>query len=321
VSDTTHVAESAPAGERPPLVTIGIPAYNRPVEVQRAVRSALAQDYPTIEVLASDDASPDASVRRVLAALAAADARLRFVAQPRNLGHAANYQWLLDRARGEYFMWLSDDDWIDREYVSRCVAVLRADSGTALACGLARYYRGAEHAIDERPTNLTSARAGVRVVRYFASVSVNGPLFGVFRRAELLETGFPPVVGGDWMLIASTAARGRVRTLGDVHIHRSMSGLGSDASRLGDSFGLRGFAARHHHAFAAARIGKAIALGRGSFRSIDPVTRMLVAAASAGLILVRFSVLAMVPKIAGERASARLEGRISAWLRSRDSGP
>jgi len=316
----TRGSESPPAVERPPLVTVGIPAYDRPGELERAVTSALAQDYPRIEVLVSDDASPGVSVRQVLERLAAADARLRFVTQPRNLGHAANYQWVLEAARGDYFMWLSDDDWIDGEYVSRCVAALSADPATALVCGLARYYRGAAHVIDERPTNLASARAGVRLMQYFASVSVNGPLFGVFRRAELLEAGFPPGVGGDWMLIAGVAARGRVRTLSEVHIHRSLTGLGADGSRLAQSFGMRGAAARHHHAVMAARLWAEITLGAGAYGRMNPTARLVVATISAALILARFTLLPLTRVLLGPATAASFETRISAWLRARQGG-
>ena len=87
--------------------------------------------------------------------------------------------------------------------------------------------------IDERAIDLTDRRPEARLVRYFARVSLNGPVFGVVACEDLVPIGFPPVIGGDWMLVAALAAKGRVRTLQDVHIHRSLSGLGSDTSRAG----------------------------------------------------------------------------------------
>src|SRR4029077_16623378 len=138
-------------------------------------------------------------------------------------------------AKGEHFMWLADDDWIEAEYVERCVEELRSDRTLGLVAGLARYYRDDEHVIDERPIDLLAERPGARVVRYFSRVNMNGVLFGVARRADLLRIGFPDGGGGDWMLVAALAARGRLRTLRDVHIHRSMSGLGDDARALAAS--------------------------------------------------------------------------------------
>ena len=145
-----------------PLVTVGIPTYNRAETAERAVRSVLAQDHPAIDVVVSDDASGDDTLA-VLERLASEDPRVRYLRQPVNLGHARNFQALLDAARGEYFMWLSDDDRIDPDYVSRCLAALSSEPGLVLVAGLARYHSGDAHVIDERPTDLLSRRPGARV--------------------------------------------------------------------------------------------------------------------------------------------------------------
>ncbi len=310
----------SPPDKGHPLVTIGIPAYNRPAGLGRAIRSELEQDYREVEVLVSDDASPDPAVERTALKLADADPRLRYVRQPRNLGHAGNYQWVLQAARGQYFMWLADDDWIDPDYVGYCLAALVTSDDTILVCGSGRYYMNEAHTIDERPINLSSARPGVRLLQYFARVSVNGPLFGVARRDDVLAMGFPPVVGGDWMLVASMAARGHVQTLDGVHIHRSLTGLGADGPSLARSFGMSGLAARNHHNVVAARVWRDVALGAGAFRNINSVARVLVATAAAGLIVIRFTAVRVVRQLVGERVAAALEGQITAWLRARDSG-
>jgi glycosyltransferase involved in cell wall biosynthesis len=300
------------------LVTIGIPTYNRPRELERAIDSALAQDHRALELLVSDNASEDQAVRRVCERFASADPRVRIVRQPHNLGHARNYQWLLEAARGEYFMWLADDDWIDPGYVSRCVAALQADRTSALVCGLGRNYQNGVHVTDDRPIDLDSERPEARVIQYFSRVSLNGPLFGLARREDMLAIGFPQSVGGDWMLVAGLAARGRVRTLLDVHVHRSLAGLGADASELARSFGMRGLAARHHHAVIAARVWAQITFGASTFGAMGPITRVGVAVIAAALILVRFTIADGVRWALGPRRAAALEARVSAWLRGRD---
>jgi glycosyltransferase involved in cell wall biosynthesis len=319
VPTTAASTASSLGSEGLPLVTIGIPTYNRPAGLVRAARSALAQDYDRVEVLISDNASPDTEVSSVGNRLAAGDSRVRYVCQPSNRGHAANFQWLLESARGEFFRWLADDDWIDPAYVTRCVATLLEDRTVILACGLGRYYREGTHVLDERPITLTSGRPGIRLVRYFARVSLNGPMFGIAARKDFLTVGFAPVVAGDWILIAALAARGRIRTLGDVFIHRSLSGLGSDASRLAHSFGMRGIAARQPHTVVSVLIWRRIALGAPPFRSLNPIARLCVATAAAWLILVRFTLPAIAREWLGADRTAPLEHRVSAWLRARDA--
>jgi hypothetical protein len=303
-----------------PLVTVGVPAYNRPLGLERAVRSALAQQCREIEVLVSDDASPDPAVAEVGARLAADDPRVRFVRQARNLGHAGNYQWVLQEAKGEHFMWLSDDDWIDPDYIDRCLAAVREDDRTVLVCGLAKYYSTGRYAFAERPINLEGRRPGLRLIRYFGRVSMNGPLFGIARRRDLLEGGgFPQIAGGDWLLVAGLAAHGKIRTIPGVHIHRSSGGLGADARGLAESFGMRGLAARQHHVVVAARLWRHIAFQDARFGAMSRFRRVFTATASAALIVLRFTLVGLVRQVLGQRRGERFERRISAWLRTRDA--
>jgi glycosyltransferase involved in cell wall biosynthesis len=309
-------AEQQSSAAAPPLVSIGIPTYNRPVEVQRAVRSVLAQTYGEVEVVVSDDASPHPDVASVLRSLAAVDHRVRVMSQPHNLGHAANYQRVLDVARGEFFMWLADDDWIEPDYVQRCLAVLRDDPSAGLVCGLAIYYRDSAVVVTERPLELRSSRPGLRVLRYYARVTMNGALFGVARRQDLAAVGFRDEVGGDWLLVGAMAGRAAVRTLTDVHIHRSAEGLGHDSVKLAQSFGLSGLRAQRHHLFVAGRLWRAIINGPPFFPGLPAAGRLTVATAAAVSIVVRFTLADLVRSVLGTRRAARLEGRVSAWLRA-----
>jgi Glycosyl transferase family 2 len=308
----------SPAVADEPLVTIGIPTYNRPALLRRAARSALDQRAASVAVVISDDASTDPEVQRTLDDLAAADPRVRVLRQERNLGHAGNYQAVLEAAEGEYFMWLADDDWLDPGYVSCCLERLAEDPGTVLACGRASYYADGAHVVDERPISLTASRPGVRVMTYFARVSLNGPLFGLARRQCWAAIGFPPAVGGDWMLVAALAAHGRVQTTDATAIHRSLTGLGSDPARLGRSFGMSRLAASQHHAIVAARMWRDIITGAGPYGRIAPLGRPIVATAVAVLILVRFTVTGLLRRALGPRIAASLEDMIASSLRTRE---
>jgi glycosyltransferase involved in cell wall biosynthesis len=299
---------------RPPLVTIGIPTYNRAADLQRAVGSALAQDHEQLEVVVSDDASTD-STEAVMRSVVEREPRLRYLRQPSNLGHARNFQAVLDAARGEYFMWLSDDDWIDAGYVSACLAALKP--GYSLVAGLPRYYADGRHVVDERPTNLLSPRPASRVLGYLARVNVNGVLFGLARRADLQQLSFRDEVGGDWLLVAALAAGGRVRTLPDVHVHRSLEGLSSDREKLGESFGMSSARARHHHFAVAAAFAREIATAP-AYERLGRARRATVAALAALLIVVRFPGGLAVRGLLQRLGLERLEEAAAAWARRRD---
>ena len=108
-----------------PLVTVMIPAYNQERFVRDAVLSALAQDYPRLEVIASDDCSTDGTAA-ILRKLEGQEPRLKVFANEANIGRVANYRNLLYKyAAGEWVINLDGDDFFtDSTFVSRFVAAL-----------------------------------------------------------------------------------------------------------------------------------------------------------------------------------------------------
>lgn len=114
-----------------PLVTIGIPTYNRiQGTFPEALASALAQTYPRLEVVVSDNASEDGTAAFMAKQR---DARLRYHRHPTNIGANANFNACLHLARGRYFLLLHDDDRLDPFFIARAVeAMAGRDPGVAL---------------------------------------------------------------------------------------------------------------------------------------------------------------------------------------------
>jgi glycosyltransferase involved in cell wall biosynthesis len=91
----------------PGRVSIGIPTINRSKLAVRAVLSALSQTYRDIEVVLSDDASTDDTVRRIREIQ---DGRIVIFQQKQRLGLVGNFDFCLRHATGEFFLLLGDDD-------------------------------------------------------------------------------------------------------------------------------------------------------------------------------------------------------------------
>ena len=111
------------------LVSILIPAYH-PRFFPEALASALAQDYPELEVVVCDD-SPDGAIEATVAA--AGDARVRYVRNPRRLGFEGNFTECLRQSRGELMKFLNDDDRLRPQCVSALAAGLALDPRVTLA--------------------------------------------------------------------------------------------------------------------------------------------------------------------------------------------
>lgn len=212
-----------------PRITIGVPTYNRGELLKRALDSALAQSYPALRILVSDNASTDIT-QSMCEAYAAADPRLVYHRQPVNRGAAANFLGVLTMATTEYFMWLADDDWIDPDYVRRCVEALDADPALMMVAGQVGYFGHRPPAHLGWPVNCTSQYPTLRVFQYYKQVDDNSIYYGVMRHSAAQK--LLPIVnclGADSLFMAGMAYLGNVRTLPDVTLHR---GWGDGATTL-----------------------------------------------------------------------------------------
>jgi glycosyltransferase involved in cell wall biosynthesis len=105
-----------------PKVTIGLPVYNGAKLVRKAIDSILEQTMGDLELLISDNCSTD-DTEEVCRSYAARDPRVVYTKTERNLGAAGNYTRCAMLARGEFFKWISHDDWMAPEFVERCLPV------------------------------------------------------------------------------------------------------------------------------------------------------------------------------------------------------
>ena len=109
----------------PGLVSIAIPAYKRKW-LKEAIESALAQDYPDIELIIVDDHSPQDIIEVVDPYLV--NERVSYYYNEINVGKesaADNWNRCLEYARGEFFVLLCDDDVLMPGFVSTLLRLAR----------------------------------------------------------------------------------------------------------------------------------------------------------------------------------------------------
>ena len=115
----------------PPVVSIGIPTYNRANSyLKYALGCAVRQTFQDIEIIVSDNCSPD-NTESIVKEFG--DPRIRYYRQKENIGPVNNRNFCLEQARGKYFVLLLDDDLIDDDFVATCMdAVKHNDPGVIL---------------------------------------------------------------------------------------------------------------------------------------------------------------------------------------------
>jgi hypothetical protein len=207
-----------------PTVSIGLPVRNGERYLNATIRSILDQEFRRFELIVCDNASTDATPE-IVRAHAAADPRVRYHRQPRNLGAGPNYDDCFHRARGRYFKWAAHDDLLAPDYLSRAVAALDAAPGAVL-CTTGITEIGPDDAVLRVYANRFDGIDSPHPARRFAAVihatHQCEDFFGLFRRAALVGSGLHGTYSGsDRVLLAEMALRGPwVAVEAPVFLHR-----------------------------------------------------------------------------------------------------
>jgi len=109
-----------------PKVSIGMPVHNGAKTIEKAIKSLLAQTFQDFELIISDNASDD-ETKNICQRFALQDERIHYVRQTKNIGTYKNFNFLINSAKGKYFMWAADDDWRSPEFLEVNVSALESN--------------------------------------------------------------------------------------------------------------------------------------------------------------------------------------------------
>lgn len=93
-------------------VTIGIPVYKSVAYIMRAIESALAQTYDSIEFLIVDDGGNDGAIDVVQKFVIShpRGEHIHIISHPTNMGVSQSRNDIIDKAQGDYLYFLDSDD-------------------------------------------------------------------------------------------------------------------------------------------------------------------------------------------------------------------
>ena len=182
-----------------PTLSVIMPNYNHARYLPQALDAVLSQSFRPIEIVVIDDASTDDSVE-IIEHYARADATIRLVRNPQNLGHLVSLQKVIGELRGDYVHSTAADDVVMPALYEKSMNLLAQHPSAGLCTALARY-------IDEegRPQELLPTPSVSSSERYIAPQEVlsllrkQEPWFtsvtSIYRRDALIEVGcFLPVL-------------------------------------------------------------------------------------------------------------------------------
>lgn len=102
-----------------PLVSVIVPVYNVERYVDDCLASIRAQTYANLEILLVEDCSTDGSLQALAPHLE--DPRVRLIRHEKNGGLSAARNTGIEKATGEFVMFVDSDDLVEATLVARCV--------------------------------------------------------------------------------------------------------------------------------------------------------------------------------------------------------
>ena len=211
--------------EKEPLVSVGIPTFNRPEALRNALEGIVGQTYKNLEIIVSDNGTPGNLTETVVQEFMREDSRISYFRQAENRGVFFNFQFVLDKATGEYFMWAADDDYRAPTFVATLVDLMRRNPECAISfCNFVEVtVTGGE--AEGYPRHLallqpfTSPHACIRLVRFYLQLEVYGKAnlaYGLIRRSLLRDFNWVTFVdkhgeyGIDMLLIFALLLYGKL---------------------------------------------------------------------------------------------------------------
>jgi len=193
------------------LVSIGMPVHNGAKTLERALDGIASQDYDNIEIIVSDNCSTD----KTLEILEKYESKIniKIITQDSLLQIKDNFEFVLNSTSGEYFMWHAHDDYLEPEYVSSMMNLLKGNKNACVAQSQASII----YTNSERPSEIrniigsnTDRINGISLIRRICSpLKVNYYIYGLFKRSLLVEAfkHVPDIPSADrWFLLQFAAA-------------------------------------------------------------------------------------------------------------------
>lgn len=214
-------------------ISVGIPVYNGGASLEQALKSICSQSFRDYEVIISDNASTD-DTAQICREMVAINPRIKYFRQENNIGAAANFKFVLDKAVGEYFHWLAADDTRSDNFLELNINFLEENVDYVASTCPNRFMGQAE------ADNVTFSLVGTPGERFAGFMDhcwqSQAVFYSVVRTAILRQCD---VIGqsfwaADWAIDLFLASRGNINRTDDGWMELGVSGAssGADAYRV-----------------------------------------------------------------------------------------
>ena len=190
-----------------PLVSIGLPVFNEARFLRESLDALIQQDYPNVELIASDNASTD-ETEHICRQYAEKYNWISYHRFEQNNGPAQNFSYVLQNAKGKYFMWAAGHDLWEINYLTACVEMLETHPQAVIAYGSSQWI-DENNMLFDREYGWVDTRGLDVIARYFTIFWGNmHPVLGVIRKQALEDCLISNIIGTDLIILSHLILKG-----------------------------------------------------------------------------------------------------------------
>lgn len=116
-------------------VDVLMATYNTKIEyLKKQIESILNQTHKKINLLISDDCSPNKEVEKTLEEYAKKDKRIKLYKPEHNLGYTKNFEYLLQQSTAQYISFSDHDDIWYPQKIEKSLQKLKKDNVDLVYC-------------------------------------------------------------------------------------------------------------------------------------------------------------------------------------------
>lgn len=268
-----------------PKVSVGLPTYNGGRKILKAITSVFNQEYDNLEIIISDNCSTDDTEEICKGLSQRHPESIKYYRQPVNRGVVANYQFVLEKATGDYFLWLADDDTLAHGILKKYVDFLTSNPEYSLVSGQVNYWLGTKLVLIEKDFTMEQQSAYLRVVNYYFKVMHGAMFYGLMNRRLAQSIPLRNRIGDDWHFVASVAFTGKIKNLDITGYNKKFGGVSHSMKNYAKVIGASWFSANFPHATIALHALAEIVMLSPQYSRLNVFSRLFLGVASCTSVL------------------------------------
>jgi glycosyltransferase involved in cell wall biosynthesis len=166
-----------------PKISIGLPIFNGEKFVHKQLERILDQTFTNFELIISDNASTDLT-NKICKEFESKDNRVRYYKQNETTNSLSNYNFVLEKAEGEYFLWVAVDDILLPDFLEKNLEILIKNQNIVCSASQVEYFGESRKYWNNKAENNITGFFIKRIVNRFQNLknySTTGTFTSKFR--------------------------------------------------------------------------------------------------------------------------------------------